>query len=58
MSIEKYFLFECLVSLWVEMDPRGVEMYLFYLPTNSVRNLWIQSLELHTIRDHQGASKF
>jgi len=39
------------------MYTRGVEMYLFYLPTNSVRNLWIQSLELHTIRDHQGESK-
>jgi len=24
------------------MYTRGVEMYLFYLPTNSVRNLWIQ----------------
>jgi len=39
------------------LDPGGVEMYLFYLPTHSVRNLWIQSLELHTILDYQGESK-
>ena len=35
------------------MYPRGVEMYLFYLPTDSVRNLWIQSLSSSSTRSEK-----